>query len=240
MRHYNGRNTPHMTNTRTIRLLSIFLLLLCSSLSQAAERYITGIPIPLRAEPDSANRQILQLLPVGEKVKLGKSQKNNFQRVTTQSGIQGWIPNRYLSETSPIVSADSGTPGAPQKRVQYELEINRLNGIVSSMQQEKQIIESELQKLQEQVRRANIEVNTIRDVNASSIELENQNSLMRGALRTEKRKLAVLEQENVALQERKERDWFLLGALLVMVSLLSGFFLARVRSTPPRNSRTSL
>ena len=215
------------------RLLPLLItLLLTLSVAEAAERYVSGIPIPLRAEPDTANRQILQLLPVGEAVKLGKKKKNSFTQVTTQSGISGWIPTRYLTEKSPV----SATKGGAQKQVQYTLEINRLKSTISSMQQEKQIIEAESQKLKENVHRANLEVDTIRDVNSSALELEQQNALLRNQIRTQKRELDVLEQANQALQDRKGRDSFMVGALVVLFSLFSGFFLARLRSGGGRNS----
>lgn len=209
-------------------------LLLATSAAEAAERFVSGIPIPLRAEPDAANRKILQLLPVGESVKLGKEKRNSFTQVTTQSGISGWIPTRYLSEKSPV----SGGRGSTEKRVQYELEINRLKSTISSMQQEKQIIEAESQKLKENIHRANLEVNTIRDVSSSALELEQQSAQLRNQLRTQRRELEILQQENLALQERKGRDSFMVGALVVLFSLFSGFFLARLRGGgSSRNSR---
>lgn len=220
-----------MSRLKTLLLHSL-LLLLTPTLVTAAERYISGIPIPLRAEPDPANRQILQLLPVGSKVVTDNKQKNSFSKITTDSGIHGWIPTRYLTENAPTTSAGSGTE---QKQVKYELEINRLKGTISSIQQERQIIEAEVQKLKEHIRRANLEVTTIRGVSSNALELEKENTRLRGERRTEQRKLEVLQQENVALQDRKERNWFLMGALVVLFSLLSGFFLSRLRGGGKRN-----
>ncbi|MBT3196754.1 MAG: TIGR04211 family SH3 domain-containing protein, partial [Gammaproteobacteria bacterium] len=125
--------------------------------------------------------------------------------------------------------------GTEQKQVKYELEINRLKGTISSIQQERQIIEAEVQKLKEHIRRANLEVTTIRGVSSNALELEKENTRLRGERRTEQRKLEVLQQENVALQDRKERNWFLMGALVVLFSLLSGFFLSRLRGGGKRN-----
>lgn len=212
--------------------LPLLILLLLATGAEAAQRYVAGIPIPLRAEPDSANRKILQLLPVGEQVKLGKGKKNGFTQITTQSGISGWIPTRYLSEKSPITAGE----GSAQKQVQYELEINRLKSTISSMQQEKQIMEAESQQLKENIHRANLEVNTIRDVSSSALELEQQNEKLRNQLRSQQRELEILQQENLALQDRKGRDAFMVGALVVLFSLFSGFFLARLRSGGSRNS----
>lgn len=212
--------------------LLLTTLLLLPSLVVAAERFISGIPIPLRAEPDSANRKILQLLPVGESVKLGKEKKNGFSQVTTQSGINGWIPSRYLTDNSPIAAGKGGT----QKQVQYELEINRLKSTISSMQQEKQIIEAETQKLKENIHRANLEADTIRDVSSSALALEQQNEQLHNQLRSQQHELELLQQENAALQDRKGRNFFMVGALVVLFSLFSGFFLARLRAGGNRNS----
>ncbi len=214
--------------------LLLIALLLLGTTTQAAERYVAGIPIPLRAAPDATNRQILQLLPVGEQVKLGKEKKNGFSKIITHSGTEGWIPTRYLSEKSPVTTSKEGT----QKQVQYELEINRLKSTISSMQQERQILETEAQKLKENIHRANLEVNTIRDVSSNALELEQQNEALHNQLRTQKRELEVLSQENAALQDRRERDWFMTGASVVLLSLFSGFFLARLRKGNHRDQRT--
>ncbi len=215
------------------RLPLLLAATLLSISAQAAERFVAGIPIPLRAEADSTNRKILQLLPVGEKVTIGEKRQNGFTQITTDSGITGWIPTRYLSETPPIAP---GSSSAAQKQVQYELEINRLKSTVSSMQQERQILEAETQKLKESIHRAYQEVDTIRDVSSSALELEQQNTNLQNQLRTQRRQLEVLEQENAALRDRKERDWFMVGTLVTTLSIFSGFYLARSRRAQQRNT----
>jgi len=218
----------------THTLLTITLLLTLSvTEAEAANRFVSGIPIPLRAEPDSANRKILQLLPVGTEIKISNKQKNGFHQATSPSGTTGWIPTRYLSKESPFPARDK--PANGEKRVELELENSRLKGTINSLQQEKQLIEAEVQKLKEQTRRANQEATTIRNVSASALELDDENHHLREQARTQKRDLEVLQQENEALQDRKERDWFLVGTLVVLLSLFSGFFLARLRSGSSRS-----
>lgn len=208
-------------------------LLLTLSVTDAADRFVSGIPIPLRAEPDSANRKILQLLPVGTEVKISNKQQNGFRQATSPSGITGWIPSRYLSKESPFPTKQIASKGA--QRVELELENSRLKGIINSLQQEKQILEAEAQELRERTNRATQEASTIRSASANALEIDGENHRLRERARTQKRDLEVLQQENEALQDRKERDWFLVGTLVVLLSLFSGFFLARLRGGSSRS-----
>ncbi len=221
-------------------LLLILALLPITHGASAAERYISGIPIPLRAEPDSSNRQIIQLLSVGDSVSLNNSSKNGFSSVTTTAGKRGWIPSRYLSKTPPLTSTAGSQPvngraaADNQKQVQIKLENSRLKSRVASIKQEKQILESEIQKLKEVARKATQEVEAIRGVSGNALELENQNHVLRDQVRVQKRELDALQQENGALQDRKDRDWFLVGVLVTFLALLTGFLLSRVRSSNVR------
>ena len=216
------------------RTLLFGLTLLAINLSaHAAEWYIAGAPIPLRAEPDPSNRQILQLLSAGDSVTLSNKSRNGFSLVTTPSGGKGWIPSRYLTN-KPLQPSLSSNPSGKQQ-VQIELENSRLKSRISSIRQEKQILEAETQKLREQFRKANQELSAIRNASGNVLELENQHYLLKDQVRVQKRDLEALQQENEALQDRKDRDWFLVGALVAFLALLTGFFLSRMRNSNIRN-----
>ena len=215
-----------------IKTITIILSLLCSQIVVGAERYVSGIPVPLRAEPDTSSRQILQMLSAGERVSLNNKSKNGFTLVTTASGTQGWIPGRYLTKRPSISSTAKTLPTKnSQQQMQMELENSRLKKRITSIQQEKNILESEIRKLKESSQRANQKVDTIRDASENALEMENQNHLLRDQVRVQKQKLEALQQENEALQDRKDRDWFMVGALVAFLALLTGFFLSRVRNS---------
>ncbi len=219
---------------RVGRTLAAGLTLVAIHLSvNAAEWYVAGAPIPLRAEPDPSNRQILQLLSAGDRVTLNNKSRNGFSLVTTPSGGKGWIPSRYL--TNKPLQSPASTPSSGKERVQIELENSRLKSQISSIRQERQILESETQKLREQFRKANQELSAIRSASGNVLELENQHHLLKDQVRVQKRDLEALQQENEALQDRKDRDWFLVGALVAFLALLTGFFLSRLRNGNIRN-----
>ncbi len=213
--------------------LFALMLLAIHPAAAGAEWYVAGAPIPLRAEPDPSNRQILQLLSAGDPVTLSNKSRDGFSLVTTPSGSKGWIPSRYL--TNKPLQPSTSAPFGGKARLQIELENSRLKSRISSIQQEKQILESETQKLRTQFRKANQELSAIRSASGNVLELENQNYLLKDQVRVQKRELEVLQQENEALQDRKDRDWFLVGALVAFLALVTGFFLSRVRSNNIRN-----
>ncbi|MBC8518950.1 MAG: TIGR04211 family SH3 domain-containing protein [Gammaproteobacteria bacterium] len=212
-----------------IKIVTIIFTLLLSQMASGAERYLSGIPVPLRAEPDRSSR-LLQLLPAGEYVSLGNESKNGFTLITTNSGVRGWVTSRYLTKRSPLpATAKSSQIESNQKQMKIKLENSRLKTRITSIQQEKRILESEIQKLKESSHRANQEVDTIRDISESALEMENENHLLRDQVRVQKRDLEALQQENKALQDRKDRDWFLVGSMVSILALLIGFSISRMR-----------
>ncbi len=218
-------------------LLLILLGLVTTSPLTAAERYITGIPIPLRAEPDPANRKILQLLPIGEAVIVEKEVQEGFARVTTHSGISGWIPTRYLSDTSPLVKGGSGDT---QKLVQCELEVTSQKNTIRSLQQERSLLETDMERLKTSMQRANKEASSIRDVSSEALGLQQQNETLQTQVQRQIREIEMLQQEITTLRQRKERDWFIVGALVALTMLVVGFLLARSRRGNNHDRRGTL
>ena len=63
----------------------------------------------------------------------------------------------------------------------------------------------------------------------SSIEIDHENKMMESRLASLERELQTLQQENGRLKDRAARDWFVLGTTVVLVGLIIGLVLPKLR-----------
>ncbi len=200
--------------------------------ANAKERYVTGIPVPLSVKPERASRKNLQLIPAGDQVTLTSAKsRNGFVQIITASGITGWLPERYLSK-QPLHSFPSNqAKEMQQNRLQLELENSRLKKQLGSTKQEKSVLESELKEAAEHNRRQKQKLQSVRYANADALKTQTANHALRDRIRAQQRELEGFRQENNALKDRKERDWFLTGGGVAVIGILIGMLLSRSQST---------
>ncbi|MBT3348609.1 MAG: TIGR04211 family SH3 domain-containing protein [Thiotrichales bacterium] len=228
---------------RTILLLiglNIITGLAISAETDVSSKYISGVPIPLRDKPDPKNSKIVQLLKVGETVTLTEKSEGMFSYITTKSNLSGWIPKRYLTSTSPFpeaISAPEDNSGNRALDIKGALELERVKGENSAMQQEMRVLNAKIRDLIESSRLSVKEIEAIREISKDALKNKERDTKLQNKIRAQDRELKTLTQENIALQDRKDRDWFMSGSFVVIISLLTGFYLSKRGSG--RSNRTT-
>ena len=179
-------------------------------------RYVSDqMEITLRSGKSSKN-EILRLLPSGTALTVLENDKQTgYSRVRTSGGKEGWVLNRYLMNT-------------PSARVRLAAVEKKLAQLQSSLK-EKISIEKERDQLNSQNVRLNKQLAEIRRVSANAVKISEENETLRTASIEIQHKLQMLEQENDSLQDRSYRNWFMTGAAVVIVSMLFGIVLTRIR-----------
>lgn len=179
-------------------------------------RYVSDqMEITLRSGKSSKN-EILRLLPSGTALTVLENDKQaGYSRVRTSSGKEGWVLNRYLMNT-------------PSARVRLATAEKKLAQIQDGLK-EKNSIERERNQLNSQNVRLNKQLAEIRRVSSNAIKISEENETLRTSSIEMEHKLQMLEQENDSLQDRSYRNWFMTGAAVVIVSMLFGIILTRIR-----------
>ncbi len=212
--------------------LPILLWLICLDfflpmLVQAETRYVTDkFEITLRSGP-SGSHTIQRMVKTGTMLEeLTRDPNNGYSKVRTIGGTEGWVLSRYLmKEPAARVQLEnlSGqltntTTKGNNIRSQVDAIKHKLNDAakrVATLEHEKEKLEKEL-----------IE---IKQAAANTLAIDNQNKELRQRLvETESQKNTLL-QENYLLNSRKERDWFVAGALVLFAGMIVGFIITRIR-----------
>lgn len=151
---------------------------------------------------------------------------SGYSRVRTQGGTEGWVLTRYLMSEAPARqqlerltsqlsnATERGSTVSSQLgavRTQYETATAR----IATLENQNEALRTELDEL--------------KSTSANAISIDRQNKDLRQQLTDAEIKVSILEQENDELAGQKSRNWFLAGALVLLVGVVLGIWLPRIR-----------
>ena len=206
-------------------ILLAALLLPVSAFAESA--WVTDqFEITLRSGPSTSNA--IQLM-VGSGTRLEVLERDadsGYTRVRTQGGTEGWVLTRYLMNeasareqletlTGQLTNANSRGSSLDSQLRAIRSEHNTANRKIEELEREKAAVETELAE--------------IRRTAANVLSINEQNKSLRDELTAAQIRADTLERENRALASQTKRYWFMAGALVLLVGILLGIWLPRVR-----------
>ena len=209
-----------------ISIAASFLLLLAGVASAEPAWVSDEFEITLRSGPSTSNA--IQLM-VGSGTRLEvleQDSESGYSRVQTQGGTEGWVLTRYLMSepsareqlsalTNQLTSANTRGSSLDTQLGAIRGEYNSANRRIATLEREKADVEKELAE----IKRTAANVLSISDQNKSLME-----QLTAAQIRAD-----TLEQENRELASQTTRYWFMSGALVLLVGIIFGIWLPRIR-----------
>ena len=188
------------------KLLALLCLCLLTTGLQAQTLYVSDqLEIQLRSGA-SLQHRILRMLPSGTALEvLEVDQAEGWSRVRAPSGVEGWVLSRFLM---PTPSARDRLTAAEQRMARLEQENRQLNTTIRELRGEKETVAKERSELDQSSRQLAQELEEIRRTASSAL---------------------ALQQENARLQDRTARDWFMVGAGVVVLGIILGLVIPRIR-----------
>lgn len=174
------------------------------------------------------NRQtIVRMLPSGTKLDVVEVDKEEgYSRVRTRGGAEGWVLNRYLLRqpparvTMPDVQAQLARSEAQRKQVAQELrDLKKENATVKGQLGQSESSSDDLQR----------ELARITALSSNTVQIDAENRQLKQTLAQTQQALEDAEAESRRLASRSNREWFVIGALVVMFGILVGLILPRIR-----------
>jgi len=208
--------------------ITALALLLCAGAAAAGTtRYVSDdLEITLRSG-QSTRHEILRLLPAGTRLEvLEDDRETGYARVRTPSGVEGWVLRRYLVAQPP---ARVRLPGIEARLKEVEAARASLAKELEATRAELEQTRQEMEKLRDENSRLKVELTEIRRVSARHLETARRLRELEARLATASREAQILRQENENLRDRSNRDWFVVGAIVVVISMLLGILLTRIR-----------
>jgi SH3 domain protein len=216
-----------MISLRTIACSCLLASALVVNNASADPAWVSDrFEITLRSGPSTTNA-IERMLGSGTEVEvLETDTESGYSRVRTGGGTEGWVLTRYLMNepaareqlaalTSQLTSETSRGSSLDEQLGAIRDEYDAAKRQIASLERDKSALETELAG--------------IKRTSANVLAINNQNKELREQLAAEEIRVAALEQENRALTSQTTRYWFLSGALVLVVGMVLGLWLPRIR-----------
>jgi len=210
----------------TICYVSI-LWLFASSAAHGAPAWVSDeFEITLRSGPSTTNS--IQLM-VGSGTRLEVLERNSesgYARVRTSSGTEGWVLSRYLMNQP---SARDQLEALAGKLTGNNTQGTSLNSQLAAVRDGYNSAKRQISMLENEKSALESELAEIRRAAADVLGINEQNKNLMDELATEKMRADTLQQQNRQLSSETTRYWFMSGALVLLVGVLLGIWVPRIR-----------
>ena len=202
-------------------------LLILSGNAVAETRYVSDtLEITMRSGKGTSFG-ITRMLRSGTPVEvLNVDKKSGYTQVRTNSGKEGWVLSRFLMKGQ---AARERLATAEKNLAELELENRKLTTAMATLKEEKGALESNLSALEGESRGVSQELAEIRRTASSALAIDSENKDMKGRIVSLERQLQTVQQENEALKDRTARDWFMVGAAVVLLGIIVGLIIPKIR-----------
>lgn len=210
-----------------IRTLLMAMLLGIALTAQAETRYASDeLEIALRSGTSTQHR-ILRMVPSGTALQvLEHDEATGYSRVRTPSGTEGWALTRYLMT---VPSARDRLAATEKKLAELELQTRERMAKLSDRDREFLNATQELSQVKDENLKLSKQLTDIQRTASSALAIDAENKDLKNRLMQMERDQETLRQENQALRDRTARDWFMIGAGVVIVGIILGLILPRIR-----------
>ncbi len=213
-----------MNNGCAASLLSAMLI---ASAASAENAWVSDeFEITLRSGPSTSNAIELMLSSGTELEVLEQDAETGYSRVRTGGGTEGWVLTRYLMNE----------PAARQQLARLTSQLTNeasrgssLNAQLGAIRTEYDTATKRIETLEREKSGLEEELEEIKRTAANVLSINNQNKQLREQLAAEEIRVATLEQENRELTSQTTRYWFMSGALVLVVGMVLGLWLPRIR-----------
>ncbi len=215
-----------MTTSNKIAAVCLLFLLPILDASAQSAWVSDQFEVMLRTGPSTSNA-IERMLPSGAALEVvERDEETGYSRVRTRAGTEGWVLTRYLMSEP---SAREQLATLTQRLTNANQEGSSLSSQLLAVQGEHDQAKRRITTLENEKRLLEQELAEIKRTAANVLSINNQNKELRDQLSNAEIETATLQQQNRALRSQTTRYWFMAGALVLVVGMILGIWLPRIR-----------
>lgn len=199
----------------------IMTLLTLSGIARAETVYIADtLYVPLRSGPGNEFRIVNRALKTGTALILeAKEAENGYYKVTTQNGMEGFVPSQYVIFQPPatlqLKAAQDEAASLKKQVAALSQKLRETEGNLKTTSASLDSNEKSSAHLQEELTR-------IKAISAKSLELDKRNRELLVTNEQLMNELQTLQSTNQQLKDSSTQQWYLYGAGTLLVGLLFG------------------
>ncbi len=222
---------------KTLILFFVVPLLLVNP-ALAETRFVTDqVRITLRSG-ESTEHKVLQMLPSGLSLEvLSSNDETGYSNVRTEEGDTGYVLTRLLMETP---SARQRLAAAEQRLAELQQEPEKLASRMVALQTKYDELKANYEKAGNDNRNLSTQLEEIRSAATNAVNIADERNMLRKRVAALNGEVGELKLDNQDLRNQSERKWFMMGAGAIIVGILLGLILPRLRFRRRRDNWGSL
>jgi SH3 domain protein len=193
----------------------------------ATQKYITDeFEVTMRSGTSTSN-EILRMLKSGEAVTvLEEDVDTKYSLVEIEGGKKGYVLNRYLVELPSakyrLEQLQIKSTEQQEANSLLQLEINRLQADLDTAQ-------DDISSLKGALATTKNELSRVRDAAENTLKIVDENNNLKANVNDLTQINSMLSEENSALKDSSNMDWFIRGAGVSLIAFLIGIIITRIR-----------
>ena len=207
-------------------LMAPLMLMASGTVAAAGRVYVTDKAELIMRTGESVQYKIIRVLTSGTALEvLEEDSESGYSRVRTMSGTEGWVLSRYL-QTEPI--AEQRLADAEKELAQVKAERDELRSAKKTVGGENSKLTRELRQANDENQRVTQELERIKRTSSDVLAVDKENQSLKENVRRLEGELQLLQQENEVLKDHTARDWFMVGAGVVLLGMIIGLIIPKI------------
>jgi len=188
--------------------------------------YITDVLYVTIRDSYMESSNVIKTLKSGVMLEEIGEEQEGYAFVRTEDGIEGWIKSRYLIEEPTAALTLSKIQTRLEK---LDAESSDFKEKYTQARQKQKEVEKEFKRLESQSQNLMNENARLKKLSANPLLLSQENEKLKLDYQALESEVLVLRQENETFKTTSGRDWFLVGAGVLVVGLIIGLVIPNMR-----------
>ena len=210
-----------------IIMLTVPVMLMALGTAAAGDRvYVTDKAELIMRTGQGIQYKIIRVLTSGTALEvLEENAESGYSQVRTTSGTEGWVLSRYL-QTEPI--AEQRLADVEKELAQVKAERDELRSAKKTVGGENTKLTRDLRQANDENQRLSQELERIKRTSSNVLAVDEENQSLKENVRRLEGELQLLQQENSVLKDHTARDWFMVGAGVVLLGMIIGLIIPKI------------
>ncbi|MCR8923343.1 TIGR04211 family SH3 domain-containing protein [Dasania sp. GY-MA-18] len=219
--------STHLLSFTLASLVAFSSLFASSQVYSQETRYIRDtLFVPLRSGQSYKHRIVHKGLVSGTPLTLLEvSEDEDYSRVKTQDGIEGWIQTQYLSDEP---SARSQLESLNLQNAKLKTQSSELKKELNEINNKYKAAKAAVAQLSKSQQNSEQELAEIKAISANAIRLNSENQTLLQQTQELQNKVDMLTTDNQHLNDKLDNDAFLNGAFAVLIGVFITLLVPRL------------